>query len=87
MNGYSKDLRLKVINTVERGTPRREATRLFGISLSTIKRYIERQREGADYLTPRPSPGRTPRILATIEERQALWAQLEANNDATLERH
>lgn len=39
-------------------------------------------RGGGLYLTPKPSPGRTPRILATIEERQALWAQLEANDDA-----
>ena len=34
-----------------------------------------------------PSPGRTPTILATDEEKRALWAQLEANDDATLERH
>ena len=86
MNGYSKDLRLKVLDTVERGTPRREAARLFGVSLSTIKRYIERRREGGD-LSPRSSPGRTPRILATNEDKRALWTQLEANNDATLERH
>jgi transposase len=55
MNGYSKDLRLKVLDAVERGIPRREAARLFGVSLSTIKRYIERRREGGD-LSPRLSP-------------------------------
>jgi hypothetical protein len=38
-------------------------------------------------LAPRPSPGRTPRILATTDHKRALWAQLEANDDATLERH
>jgi len=27
------------------------------------------------------------RILATLEEKQALWQQLEENDDATLERH
>lgn len=86
MNGYSKDLRLKVLDAVEGGTPRREAARLFGISLSTIKRYVERRREGGD-LSPRRSPGRTPRVLATAEDKRALWAQLEANDDATLERH
>jgi transposase len=86
MNGYSKDLRLKVLDALDRGTPRGEAAGLFGVSLSTIKRWLERRREGED-LSPRPSPGRTPRILATDEERRALWAQLEANDDATLERH
>ena len=87
MNAYSKDLRLKVLAAVDRGTPSREVAGTFGVSPAALKRWLKRRREGADYLTPRPSPGRTPRILATIEERQALWAQLEANDDATLERH
>ena len=86
MNGYSKDLRLKVLGALDRGTPRREAAGLFGVSLSTIKRYLKRRREGED-LSPRPSPGRTPTILATDEEKRALWAQLASNDDATLERH
>lgn len=86
-----------MLDAVERGTPRREAARLFGVSLSTIKRYIKRRREGGDHLSPRPlPPGRTPpRILATAAENKRallllLWgAQLEANGrDATLlERH
>ena len=87
MNAYSKDLRLKALAAVDRGTPRREVVGIFGVSPAALKRWLKRRREGADYLTPKPSPGRTPRILATIEERRALWAQLEANNDATLERH
>ncbi len=86
MNGYSKDLRVRVLDAVDRGTPRREAAGLFGVSLSTIKRWLGRRRDGED-LAPRPSPGRTPSILATNEEKRALWAQLEANDDATLERH
>ncbi len=86
MNGYSKDLRLKVLDALDRGTPRREAAGIFGVSLSSIKRYLDRRREGGD-LSPRLSPGRTPRILATAEEKRALWAQLVANDDATLERH
>jgi hypothetical protein len=34
-----------------------------------------------------PRLGRTPTIGATIEQRRALWQQLESNEDATLERH
>jgi transposase len=86
MNGYSKDLRVRVLDAVDQGTPRRQAAGLFGVSLSTLKRWLRRRRDGED-LAPRPSPGRTPRILATTDQKRALWAQLEANDDATLERH
>lgn len=67
MNGYSKDPRLKVFGALDRGTPKRDAAGLFGVSLSTIKRYLKRWREGED-LSPKPPPGRTPRILTTPEE-------------------
>lgn len=86
MSAYSKDLRLKVLATVDRGVPRKEVIGTFGVSLAALKRWLKRRSEGGD-LSPRPSPGRTPSILATEGERQALWAQLEANDDATLERH
>ncbi len=86
MSAYSKDLRLKVLAAVDRGVPRREVVGAFGVSLAALKRWLKRRSEGGD-LSPRPSPGRTPSILATDEERRALWAQLEANDDATLERH
>ncbi len=86
MNAYSKDLRLRVLEAVDRGVPRKEVADLFGVSLSTIKRYIKRRRAGED-LEPRPSPGRKRRILATSEEKRALWEQLEKNDEATLERH
>ncbi len=86
MNAYSKDLRLRVLDAVDRGMPRKEVANLFGVSLSTIKRYIKRRREGED-LQPKPSTGRKRRILATQEEKRALWEQLENNDEATLERH
>ena len=86
MNAYSKDLRLRVLEAVDRGVPRKEVAKLFGVSLSTIKRYIKRRRAGED-LEPRPSTGRKRRILATSEEKRALWEQLEKNDEATLERH
>ena len=86
MNAYSKDLRLRVLNAVNRGLPRREVSNLFGVSLSTIKRWVKRRREGED-LEPKPSTGRKRRILASAEEKRALWEQLEKNDEATLERH
>ena len=65
---------------------RKEAVSTFGVSLATLKRWLKRRREGED-LAPKPSPGRTPTILATQEQRGALWSQLEENDDATLVRH
>jgi len=86
MNAYSKDLRLRVLNAVDRGMPRKEVVKTFGVSIATIGRYLRRRREGVD-LAPRPSTGRTPTILAKDEHKRALWKQLEKNDTATLERH
>ena len=86
MSSYSKDLRLKVLAATERGTPRREVVETFGVSLATLKRWLKKRREGED-LAPRRPTGRKRRILSSAEERRALWAQLEKNDEATLERH
>jgi transposase len=86
MNAYSKDLRIKALGALDRGMPRKEAASTFGVSLATLKRWLKRRREGED-IAPRPSPGRTPRVLATPEQRRALWEQLEENDDATLACH
>jgi transposase len=86
MNAYSKDLRLRVLEAVDRGLARKEVASLFGVSLSTIKRYVKRRKEGKD-LSPKPSPGRKRRILSSAEEKRALWEQLKNNDEATLERH
>src|SRR5918911_513321 len=86
MEIYSKDLRVRAVAAVERGIPRREVVETFSISLTTLKRWLRVKREGRD-LSPRFSTGRKRRILATKEEKKALWKQLEENDDATLERH
>ena len=86
MNAYSKDLRLRVLSAVDRGLPRGEISELFGVSGSTIKRWVKRKREEED-LEPRHSTGRRPHILATAQQRRELWEQLEENDEATLEGH
>jgi transposase-like protein len=45
MRAYSEDLRLKVLDAVDRGMPRKEVARVFGISLPSIKRWLKRRRE------------------------------------------
>ena len=48
MNAYSKDLRVKVLSAIDRGIPRREVANLFGVSLSTIKRWLKRRHQTGD---------------------------------------
>ncbi len=77
---------MRVLAAVDRGTAYAEVSRLFGVSLATIGRYARRRRETGE-TAPKPSPGRTPRICDTAEERRPLWEQLEKNPEATLGRH
>jgi transposase len=74
INAYSKDLRMKALHAVDRATPRKkkEVVRTFGVSLAALKRWLKRRREGEEYLRAKPSPGRTPRILSTLQQRRAL---------------
>jgi transposase len=86
MGIYSKDLRVRALEAVERGISRKDVVETFSVSLSTLKRWLRKRREGED-LSAGTSTGRKRLILADdVEEEQALWEQLEAN-DATLERH
>jgi transposase len=86
MQIYSKDLRIRAVEAVERGIPRKEVVEIFCVSLTTLKRWLKMSREGKD-LSPGLSTGRKRRILATPEEKGLLWEQLEENDDATLARH
>jgi transposase len=84
MNAYSKDLRLKVLSAIDRGIPRKEAADLFGVSLSTIKRWLKRRRQTGDVNTYE-IPGR-PSVKGTAL-REWLPKQLETNPDLTLKEH
>jgi Homeodomain-like domain len=39
MKAYSEDLRKKILQAVDRGMPKSEAAKTFGVSRSSIKRY------------------------------------------------
>jgi transposase len=86
MGIYSKDLRTRAVDAVERGIPRKDVVETFSVSLRTLKRWLRKRREGED-LSPGTSTGRKRRILSTAEEEGLLWEQLEEHDDATLERH
>jgi transposase len=84
MKPYSKDLRLKVLEALDRGLPRREVAEVFSVSLPTIKRWLKRRRETGE-VAPKPNPGPPARKGAALE--QALPEQLRANPDFTLQEH
>jgi transposase len=84
MKPYSKDLRLRVLTTVDAGTPREELARTFSVSMPTIKRWLKRRKETGD-VQPKPIPGRPSKKGAMLKE--WLPKHLQANDDLTLEEH
>ena len=79
MKAYSEDLRTKILEAVDRGMPKCEAARAFGLSRSSVKRYDAAHREGRP-LAPRKHPGSKPKLEerarklleADVEERPAV---------------
>jgi transposase len=80
MKAYSEDLRRKVVEAVEeRGMGKSEATRTFGVSLSSVERYVGKARQGSS-LSPRKHPGPRPKpderakrlLEADVEQRPAV---------------
>src|SRR5215211_1463589 len=84
MKPYSKDLRLRVLSTVDAGTPREQVAKTFSVSVPTIKRWLKRRRETRD-VEPRAIPGRPSKKGTLLKE--WLPKHLEANDDLTLEEH
>ena len=84
MNAYSKDLRLKVLSAIDRGIPRKEVADLFGVSRSTIKRWLKRRRQTGD-VNVYKIPGR-PSVKGKAL-REWLPEHLQANPDLTLAEH
>ncbi len=60
MRSYSEDLRRKIVTAVERGTSKSETASLFGVSLSSVKRYIGMASSGGS-LAPKKRSGRAPK--------------------------
>ncbi len=65
MKPYSEDLRRKIVSAVEGGMPKTEAARLFGVGLSSVKRY-SRLAAREEPLAPRKGGGRPPKANAAV---------------------
>ena len=75
---------MKTLAAIDRGIPRKEVQDLFGISRSTIKRWLKRRRRTGDVQTMK-IPGRpAPKGEAL---REWLPGHLKRNHDLTLREH
>ena len=81
MNAYSEDLRKKIVEAVERGVPKAEAARLFGVGISSVKRYVAMAKAGR-LIAPKKRPGAKPKLSGTAM--RLLEADLEECPAATL---
>jgi transposase len=80
----SADFRERLVTALDAGLSPGEATRLFGVDLSTVYRWRRRARRG-ESLAERPRSGRPPKLAPTrYAEVRAL---ILAYPDATLPEH
>ena len=81
MKPYSEDLRVRIVRAVEDGMSKSATARLFGVSLSSVKRYMRIVQRG-ESLTPRRGGGRPPKASETI--RKLLEEDVKERPAATL---
>jgi transposase len=81
MNAYSLDLRNKIVEARQRGTPTSEVARTFGVGVSTVKRYAAAAREGRS-LAPKKRLGSKPKMDGAAV--RLLEADLRERPTATL---
>ena len=82
MDAYSEDLRTKIVEAVQqRRMNKSEAARAFGVSLSSVKRYVKAVREGRS-LSPGKAPGKRPTL--DTKARRLLEAHVEERPFAKL---
>jgi len=61
MSGYSVDLRRRIVSAVGGGMSKAQAARTFSVSLSSVKRYVNKAERG-EPLAPKKKPGSLPKL-------------------------
>jgi transposase len=61
MSGYSVDLRRRIVSAVEGGMSKARAARTFSVSLSSVKRYVDKAKRG-ESLASKKRPGSAPKL-------------------------
>ena len=67
MKAYSEDLRQKIVDAIDRGMPKAEAARTFGVGISTVKRYATKAQRG-ESLRPGKAPGKLPKMEEKVSK-------------------
>jgi transposase len=85
MSGYSEDLRSRIVSAVGGGMSKAQPARTFCVSLSSVKRYVNKADRG-ESLAPKKRPGSVPKLdekamklLGDIRERP--FASLQERRD------
>jgi transposase len=68
MKPYSEDLRLRIVQAVRGGMSKSAAARLFGVSLSSVKRYARIADRGASLEPRKGGGGRPPKTNETMKK-------------------
>lgn len=84
MKQYPADFRDRLLRALDAGLAQAEATRTFGVSDRTLRRWRQRRRESGT-VAPRRRIGRRRHIGPAAES--TLRAQVRAHPDATLAEH
>jgi transposase len=83
MSSYSEDLRTRIVSSVEEGgMSKAQAARTFSVSLSSVKRYVNKAQRG-ESLAPKKRPGSIPKL--DEKARRLLAADLEERPYLTLQ--
>src|SRR5919107_285062 len=82
MSGYSEDLRWRIVSSVEGDMSKAQAARTFSVSLSSVKRYVDKAQRG-ESLAPKKGPGSAPKLAE--KARRLLAADLEERPYLTLQ--
>ncbi len=82
MSGYSVDLRRRIVSAVESGMSKAQAARTFSVSLSSVKRYVNKAHRG-ESLAPKKRPGSAPKL--DQKARKLLEDDLREHPFATLQ--
>ena len=61
MSGYSVDLRERIVSSVDGGMSKAQAAHAFSVSLSSVKRYVDKAKRG-ESLAPKKRPGSLPKL-------------------------
>jgi transposase len=61
MSGYSVDLRRRIVSAVGGSMSKAQAARTFYVSLSSVKRYVNKAQRG-EPLAPKKRPGSLPKL-------------------------